>query len=145
MPKYHTFEKAGLDLIETIWNKNKEYHKDHSEYFKIKNGTEQFSKRKVVLESLEDLRVIVVENENVQIGFCIASYDNERGTIESLYIEEEYRRQGIGTRLIKEQLKWFEEKGCKRIKVSTIYGNTTAIEFYKKFDFLPRAIILEKR
>ena len=81
----------------------------------------------------------------MQIGFCIASYENERGTLESLYIEEECRRQGIGTRLIKEQLKWFEEKGCKRIKCLQSMGNTTAIEFYKKLDFLPRAIILEKR
>ena len=145
MLKYHTYGKTGLAIIETIWNKNREYHEDNSEYFKSNNRANLFLKRKSVLESLEDLRVIVVEDENVQIGFCIASYEYERGTVESLYVEEKYRRQGIRTRLIKDQLKWFEEKECKRISVSTVYGNTVAIAFYKKFDFLPRVIVLEKR
>ena len=56
--------------------------------------------------------------------------------IENMYIENEYRRLGVGTKLVEEFKSYCKENNIKYIKVSAWNDNIEAINFYKNNDFL---------
>ncbi len=63
------------------------------------------------------------KNTGVLVGYCVSTVSEKRqGEIESIYIEEDYRRSGIGDNLMKKALSWMDEhsvteedyRGCRR-------------------------------
>jgi len=55
--------------------------------------------------------------------------------LDNMYINEEYRRFGIGTLLINEFKKYCKEKNIQNIKVTASAKNNKAINFYMKNGF----------
>ena len=53
--------------------------------------------------------------------------------IDTVFVEEEYRRQGVGTELLKEAEKRAEELGANLIRLDTF--NWQGREFYKKLGY----------
>jgi ribosomal protein S18 acetylase RimI-like enzyme len=77
--------------------------------------------------------------DGAPVGYCISSTDaSNTGEVESLYVRERWRRQGIGRRLLEAALAWLDGQGvdCKVVCVAD--GNEHAIAFYRRFGFLPR-------
>ena len=58
-------------------------------------------------------------------------------------VKENYRGRGIGEKLFNEFIKWSREHGAERIKVSASAGNSRAIKFYERVNFVPYATELE--
>jgi len=80
------------------------------------------------------------------VGYCVSSLSGEKqGEIESVFLEEKYRGQGIGRDLMLRALAWLDECGAIRKRVSVGNGNEEAWKFYQKFGFYPRMTILEQR
>lgn len=84
--------------------------------------------------------VAVVEN-NI-IGYLAGTVDTKNSCIlkpiselDNFYIEENYRGQGIGTKLVNEFKKYCLDKGIEEMKVTASALNVNAIEFYKKNGF----------
>ena len=101
-----------------------------------------------VTNTIEKLRVdlfvdgvceaLVVENESLEIvGFALyyQSYSTWKGRclyLEDFYIQPEFRRGGIGSRLFSEVVETAKKWDVKRMDWQVLDWNEPAIEFYKK-------------
>lgn len=52
-----------------------------------------------------------------------------------VFVEERYRRKGIGTRLLKEAERWAKDKGVFSLALTVFDKNKPALLAYKKFGF----------
>jgi len=77
------------------------------------------------------------------IGYCVASLDPAyNGEIESIFVEEDYRRQTVGDRLMTAALDWLVAHDPRAISVAVVFGNEQAHPFYAKYGFVPRTTYL---
>ena len=85
----------------------------------------------------EEEFVLKVENENGEIiGGCIAEayeYHWSRVLLEELWVDERYRRQGIGSMIIREVERIAREKGCRVVTLGT--ASYMARPFYEKHGY----------
>ena len=74
---------------------------------------------------------IVAEKDHKIIGFIIGVQMNpEKGKILMLSVPEKYRRQGIGSELLKEYLKKISNEKVKIVELEVRIDNKKAIKFY---------------
>lgn len=105
-----------------------------------------FEKRceKFLSMDTKDIYIEVVEDEKQSIiAYCISTMEKEVGEIDSLFIEEEYRKNGLGKKLIRNATKWLKSKRCKRILLAVADGHEDVFNFYMKNGFYPRFTYLE--
>ncbi len=69
------------------------------------------------------------------IGFITYSVIYERAEIIDIYIEKEYRRQKIGTKIIKKVIDECYKNNCENITLDVDIYNQAALDFYYSFDF----------
>lgn len=94
---------------------------------------------------------LIAENENEVLGYLVGSIEKvgdfrnipSFGEVGDMLVEEKYRGQGVGGKLIGEFKKWCLEKGISRIRVIASFDNKKAIEFYKREGFKEYDLILE--
>ncbi len=84
--------------------------------------------------------LVEVETNNI-LGFCIAYSKSISGKIEVLFVDEKYRRNGFGLKLMNSAVEWFKAKKIDEIELTVVYGNE-AVSFYEKLGFYPRSIIM---
>ena len=63
--------------------------------------------------------------------------------LESMFVDQAYRKQAVGARLAKNFLEWCRSKGARRVSVTAYWANEGAIAFYKRLGFEPRELTLE--
>ncbi|PEJ23861.1 GNAT family N-acetyltransferase [Bacillus pseudomycoides] len=138
-----------LDEIEIIRNsldKLHEYHNSKSKFFSgdypritFEERIEEYKKNSKYGEYRIEL-LIESETDNI-LGFCIAYSKKVSGRIEVLFVDEKYRRNGLGLKLMNSAVEWFKEKQIYEIELTVVYGNE-AVSFYQKLGFYPRSIIM---
>lgn len=77
------------------------------------------------------------------IGFIYGLLKHEKGDfakenvgfIDALYVKNEYRNQGIASKLIEEFYKWCDIKEIKYIEIGSFVENDVAYNLYKKLGF----------
>lgn len=114
-----------------------------------KNSYERVAKKCI---EEDNYLALVCEHENKVIAYLYAYHKKlhpSRKTdylveIESMAVDKNFHRQGIGSKLIEEAEKWAKEKGVTRMQVGTYAKNETAINFYEKNSFEKYKITLEK-
>ncbi len=67
------------------------------------------------------------------------------GRIQDLYVDAEYRSQGIGARLLKELENHFKAQGCDVVMVEVFAPNGRAIDFYHEHGFQDRDVDMLKK
>ena len=67
------------------------------------------------------------------------------GSVETLAVDEAYRRQGIAKLLLTSLFEKFKEKGIDLVTLSVPAMETAAMKLYEKMGFEPRAYFLWKR
>jgi ribosomal protein S18 acetylase RimI-like enzyme len=140
-----------LDLAGPLWEKLDAHHARVSKYFSDRSSGPGFSGRKEgLLEKarLGKLRMdLVKQRDNDRyIGYCISSIDQKHiGEIESIFVEEEFRNQGIGHHLMQKALAWMEKEQVKSKRVGVVYGNERAFRFYARYEFFPSVTILRQK
>lgn len=67
---------------------------------------------------------------------------NKICTLDALYIEKDYRRLGVATKLINELKIWAKQKGASSIELKVLLNNTNANNLYKKHNFKNKKVIL---
>ena len=139
-----------LDLIQPLWEKLNQHHQqqksdfqEHYENFTFPERAETLLNKS--LEGAMHIGLVKDKESGVMVAYCITtiSQDNE-GEIDSIYVEREYRGQGIGTELIKRSLKWMDDKGVNKKTVRVSFGNQEAVAFYERYGFRPRSLSLEQ-
>ncbi|QWI62562.1 GNAT family N-acetyltransferase [Bacillus mycoides] len=142
--KYITLNE--IEIIRDSLDKLHEYHNSKSKYFSgdyprmtFEERIEDYKKNSKYGEYRIEL-LIELETDNI-LGFCIAYSKSVSGKIEVLFVDEKYRRNGFGLKLMNSAVEWFKEKQVDDIELIVVYGNE-AVSFYQKLGFYPCSIIM---
>ena len=111
-------------------------------------GTEYF--RDKISKENSCAFIAIIDNEIVGylVGWITKAGDyrniSQIAELENMFVLEQYRNLGIGTKLCEEFINWCKLKGIKRIKVVASAQNTKAINFYKQNKFSDYDLTLER-
>ena len=145
---------ATKDDIQVLQKLNKELFLDNQKYDpKLKmdwpmseKGEEYFSE---LLDSEESI-VLIANDNQIPVGYLAAEereVDYRSGKcvfLENMEVSLEFRDKGIGGMLISELVNLANEKGVRKLYVTTYLKNNEALDFYRKNGFLDIDITLEK-
>jgi diamine N-acetyltransferase len=95
------------------------------------------------LNKRERIIAYVAQDNDRHVGYCMATVDGFNGEIDSLFVEAGYRGRGVGEELMSLALKWLEEQKCEAMKVSIAEGNKSALDFYRRFGFAERLVVMQ--
>jgi GNAT superfamily N-acetyltransferase len=65
--------------------------------------------------------------------------------LESMFVESEFRAQGVGKQLAQEFIEWSRGKGAARMTVTAYAANPNAVAFYQRLGFVPKHTSLEMK
>lgn len=148
--EYIPMDQGGLDHIGPLWEKLREHHRSRSKEFGELFTRFTFAERKAGLlrtAASGKMRVDIVRDTDAgrYVGYCISSLSPEKkGEIESIYVEPEYRGQGIGDNLMCRALRFMDEHGALRRLLAVAAGNEEVFGFYRRHGFVPRYTMLEQ-
>jgi ribosomal protein S18 acetylase RimI-like enzyme len=149
--KYISGDQSLLDTVKPLWEELNIYHCKRSEHFKSHYKAMTFEKRKAaILKKAVDggeLRVdlAVDEASGKGVGYIISSVSGEKvGELDSVYVDDAYRRMGVGGTLMQTALAWMDQKGAVEKLVEVSVGNEVAWGFYGRFGFKPRKTVLKQ-
>jgi len=74
---------------------------------------------------------LVAENDGKIIATVMGGFDGRRGLMYHLAVQEEHRKNGIGSMLVEELERRLREKGCIRYYLLVTRDNEEAIHFYE--------------
>lgn len=137
--------KANIDDIKSVQELNyKLFDLEYNNFDPALNMEWTFSEKgeKYFTELIESGTVWVAEDNNKVIGYLAGSIIGKTSCVtktlaelDNFYIDEEYRRKGIGKKLVEEFKKYCISQDIEEIKVTASYKNINAREFYKNNDF----------
>ena len=109
-------------------------------------GHEYFSK---LMRSERGLGLLA-EAEGKVIGYLVGYLRRssslrpvKMAELESMYVREAYRGQGVGQQLVQKFLEWARERGVERVSVTAYVANERAVAFYEKLGFTAKSLTLE--
>ncbi|MBI4225644.1 GNAT family N-acetyltransferase [Candidatus Roizmanbacteria bacterium] len=152
---FREYNEKDRDLLLKLTNKLEVYAKFLDPIRRVKNlpGFTEIS-LKETLENVEKYqgKIWLAEDEGKVIGFVIGAIweESEKNKLEigphklsevlDIYLEDEYRRKGIGKTMLQMMEKYFKEKGCDSIWILVFAPNENAHNMYKKLGFVDREI-----
>ena len=101
-------------------------------------------------------KIFLAIKDNIVVGLIIGLINNEeestyefrapkRGRITELIVKKEYRKYGIGQKLIDYMEEYFKSINCKAILLDVFSFNESAKEFYKKNGYYNRVEEMMKK
>ncbi|HRH41769.1 MAG TPA: GNAT family N-acetyltransferase [Pyrinomonadaceae bacterium] len=96
------------------------------------------SLHEVLFDEKAFVESLIVFSDETPIGYAIffpyfASFRGQRGIyLEDIYLKPDYRRFGLGEKIIREIARIGKEKGCVRIDFQVLSHNKNARNFYQK-------------
>ena len=139
-------EKATIEDLEYIQKLNKKlFIREFEKYNKLLNIEWTFGEKgtKYFKELIQNGFVYVAKTNNNIVGYLAGSIRNVNecftekfAEIENMYIENQYRRLKIGSKLIIKFKEWCKANNIEYIKVSAWSQNIEAINFYKNNNFI---------
>jgi ribosomal protein S18 acetylase RimI-like enzyme len=88
-------------------------------------------------DHISEPRVFAAMLGKMQVGWIELGYDawNNRMRVWEFLVQEEFRKQGIGTLLMNHGVKVAKERGARMLVLETQTNNANAIDFYMNFGF----------
>ncbi len=152
---FREYDNKDRDLLLGFIKKLSQTSKDIDPLQRVKNlpGYAELSLTDL-LSDVEKYRgkIWFAQDDETVIGYVIGAIweQNEKNKLEigphilgevlELFVEEKYRGQGIGTKMLAMMEDYFKEKNCDSMWISVFAPNNTAHELYKKFGFTNRDI-----
>ncbi|MBU5590153.1 GNAT family N-acetyltransferase [Clostridium sp. MSJ-4] len=138
-----------LDFVQPLWEKLNKHHEVNSNYFQSRFINLEFEvrKNKFVNDNNLEVKVDLIKDveKDLNIAYCISTVNKELvGEIDSLFVEKEYRKYGLGDKLMNRALDWLNSNQVKTKIIGVAEGNENALEFYKRYGFYKRRVILEQ-
>ena len=133
------------------WARRIPYQQYRNEWFLMKSQIEEFCS--YLQETAKDSRAIaeiIEDEEHRAVGYLWAPFhdDEESGfrfaEIQDIFVEEEFRRQGVAEELIGYAVNRAKEYGAKVIRSGTGSGNVASIRLHEKLGFYPYRFEFEK-
>jgi len=146
--RIETIKPNQIDLIKNLWEQLNDHHLQNSNFFKEHFKTYSFKDKCKDFpgKPSNEILINVIYNDKQIVGYCISTIKNRVGEIDSLFIDDEYRKYGCGKIIVEKSIHWFEMNNCEKIHLSVAEGNESVFGFYKQFGFYPRftTLILRK-
>ena len=148
--EYSSIDAAGIDIIEPLWNKLIVHHRERATRFRKHMESVDFAGRKSeLLEKAKGggMHIDLAYDAGTQklVGYCVSTVDDRKqGEIDSIYVEDHYRCNGIAAALMKKALQWLDGMSVEKKVLLVASGNEEVLAFYEKLEFYPRGIVLEQ-
>ncbi|MDH6356351.1 GNAT family N-acetyltransferase [Parabacteroides sp. PF5-9] len=134
---------SNIKDISEMWLDLNSYHIDKVSFFSERFENVSFDNHCSFLEKQEDFKIFIVLLYDELVGFSIAFKNSGIGEIDSIYIKEKHRGNGVGEKLIEKVIEWLNLE-CLQIIVKIAEGNEYAFNFYRKFNFSLRYYTFQK-
>ena len=89
------------------------------------------------LERNPNTSFVALENENL-VGIILGGHDGRRGYIYHLSVNENYRKNGIGSELVKNCLESFTQEKISKVALLVFKYNEVGNSFWEKQGFVLR-------
>ena len=89
------------------------------------------------LERNPNTSFVALENENL-VGIILGGHDGRRGYIYHLSVNENYRKNGIGSSLVKNCLEAFKQEKFSKVALLVFKYNEAGNSFWEKQGFVLR-------
>ncbi|MFA6714949.1 MAG: GNAT family N-acetyltransferase [Victivallales bacterium] len=86
-------------------------------------------------------RIFLAETDGHIAGMCTvqvltsSAEGGKVGLLEDMVVDENFRRQGVGSFLLEKATVWAEESGLKCIQLLADKDNIPALKFYRKYNW----------
>lgn len=75
------------------------------------------------------------EDSSLKYGYLIYSIEKQMAYLDAIYLEEAYRRQGLGTQILQDFESSLKERNIETIKLYVFDHNQKAFGLYKKMGY----------
>ena len=137
-----------FEIVESVIAKLHKIHVDNRPDFYIENEHHISKKEyKAMLNNQDKISIAYIVDDKI-VGVCLATIKDkiEKSIyIDDIFVLEEFRHQGIATKLYKQVESIANNIGAKRIDLTVWQFNNTAINFYKSLGMKTQRIVLETR
>jgi ribosomal protein S18 acetylase RimI-like enzyme len=138
-----------LDFVQPLWEKLNKHHENNSNYFsdKFRNLKFEVRKNKFINDETLDVKIDLIKDKAkaVYIGYCISTINKDLiAEIDSLFVEKEYRKYGLGDKLMNRSLEWLNSNQVKIKVIGVAEGNENVLKFYEKYGFYKKTVTLEQ-
>ena len=139
-----------LDWISPLWTKLNAHHRRKTRHFVAYYSQLTFQKRKAALlakaqDGMMRVDLVKLKDGDDYIAYSVTTISAAReGEIESIYVDEAYRKNGIGEALMQRALVWLDRHRIKVRRVSVAAGNEDALDFYARYGFYTKLTTLEQ-
>jgi len=123
--KIRKFEAADRKRVVSLWNDTFPGSTGH-------NDPEGAIDRKI--EADDNLFFVADDGEKI-VGTVIAGYDGHRGWLYSVAVDTLYRRQGVGSRLVRHAEEALKQRGCPKLNLQVRANNPAVTAFYESLGF----------
>jgi len=138
-----------LGNIRPLWEGLNQHHGSVSPHFKNDFSAHRFDQRAGKLLTNNEggeLYIAIALAGGQPVGYIIATAQvGGVGKIESIFIMEGFRGQGIGNELMCMALVWLDSKQVLTKLIDIVVGNEAAFKFYARFGFYPRMTTLQQK
>ena len=93
------------------------------------------------LERNPNISLVAKDTNGTLLGAVLCGHDGRRGYIHHLVVRSDYRRQGIGRKLVEECLSRLQAAGIQKCHLFIINDNLSGIAFWKSLGWIPRTDI----
>ncbi|MEM5829753.1 MAG: GNAT family N-acetyltransferase [Candidatus Aenigmatarchaeota archaeon] len=140
-------KKEDFKYILNLWKKNTDYHYkiDNKRYLSGREREEKLKKflKEFFAKNRKNKKFLVAVKDGKPIGcffgtiYKSPNYLREKrmGELHLAFVEEKFRRKGIGKMLFEKLMKWFEKRKIRLVEVLVDSRNEIAISAYKKYGF----------
>ena len=137
-----------FEIVESVIAKLHKIHVVNRPDFYIENEHPISKKEyKAMLNNQDKISIAYIVDDKIA-GVCLATIKNkiEKSIyIDDIFVLEEFRHQGIATKLYKQVESIAKDIRVKRIDLTVWQFNNTAINFYKSLGMKTQRIVLETR
>lgn len=151
MIKFEFINGSGelLDLVQPLWERLRKHHETKSNYFsnEFRNFKFEVRKNKFIKDGNILVKIDLIKDieKGKYIGYCISTINKDLiGEIDSIFVEEEYRKHGLGEKLMNRALYWLNNNNAETKIIAVAEGNEDVMEFYQRHGFYKRRVILEQ-
>jgi len=123
------FELDDTEVVVEILRLNNQYG------FPAVDGPEAMKRVKVCSAAI----FLVCEIDGKVLGVVRGNYDGSRAIIHQLSVHPQYQRRGIGTALVKEIVKRFQERGAPTVSATAL---DESLGFWQKVGFKKTRVFL---
>jgi len=151
--------KPTIEQIKSLiplWKGQYEYHSNLDNVYYVPNSPELTKKFIAHLEGAinnDAPRILVAEKDNKIVGFI--TYEIEEndymdakitkyGVIVEMFVDPEYRKQGIATQLMNEVESYFLQEGLSHVEIQLSTSNKPAMRLYEGNGYINRQTFVFK-